>query len=93
MNGLKFFSISTNQGINSGHADGILKCSNTITITLPNSMPIMKVDFINEGTGVIAFVAVGTLHAEGTKLATRYTACTAIHEGNNVWVLIGRLTT
>ena len=75
------------------HANKIVECNGTFTVTLPNSMVKgMRVDIVNIGTGTITLAASTTLVSAGTKLVTRYTGASAYHRGSNVWLAMGKLT-
>jgi hypothetical protein len=87
-------SVTGTTSINATHANKIVECDGTFTVTLPNSMVTgMRVDIINIGTGTITLAASTTLVSDGTKLDTRYTGASAYHRGSNVWLAVGRLTT
>jgi hypothetical protein len=86
--------LTGNTTLSSTHANKIVECDGTFTVTLPNSMATgMRVDIVNIGTGTITLAASTTLVSAGTKLVTRYTGASAYHRGSNVWLAMGRLTT
>lgn len=95
MSNIDIVSITTNTTLNATHKNKILECSNTITVTFPDSMDDgYAVDLINVGTGVITMAATTTLQSKSsrTKLASQYGGAAAYHRGSNIWALIGDLT-
>jgi hypothetical protein len=80
--------------ISASHENVIVECTNSITITLPNSMPVgMRVDFVNVGTGTIIFAASTSIVSKNNakRLLGQYAGASAYHRGSNVWVLVGDL--
>jgi hypothetical protein len=86
-------SLTGNTTLSSTHANKIVECDGTFTVTLPNSMATgMRVDIVNIGTGTITIAASTTLQSSGTKLVTQYTGASMYHRGSNVWIAMGKLT-
>jgi hypothetical protein len=64
----------------------IIYASNSITITLPDGLPLWHEVLVrNVGTGTITMTATTTLQAPGTKIDAQYRTAHFLHVGSNVW--------
>ena len=74
----------------------ILECTNSPTITLPNGLVNgYQIAVVNMGTGIVTIAATTTLNTKDgkKKLANQYGAASFYHQGSNVWVGFGDLST
>lgn len=87
-------ALTANTTLTSAYNGRIVECTNSITITLPNSMPTgFQVTIVNMGTGSVTINASTTLYTKDSKrrLTDRYAAASYYHRGSNVWVGFGDL--
>jgi len=85
---------TANYTVVAGDNNKILHCSNSITITFPDSLDTgVNVTIVNIGTGTITLSAATTLNTKDSKvtITSQYGAVSAYHAGSNVWYAYGDL--
>ncbi len=85
---------TANYTVVAGDNNKILHCSNSITITFPDSLDTgVNVTIVNIGTGTITLSAATTLNTKDslTTITSQYGAISAYHAGSNVWYAYGDL--